>query len=70
VVHLYSLVHGIAALQLPSPFFATTLVHHITALNLEDIPVACKFLDVFLDDLPDMPLDWDVEFTIEPQPGT
>jgi hypothetical protein len=32
--------------------------------------VACKFSDVFPEDLPGMPLDRDVEFTIELQPGT
>jgi hypothetical protein len=36
------------------------LVHHTTAQNLEDIPVACEFLNVFLDDLPSMPPDRDV----------
>jgi hypothetical protein len=32
--------------------------------------VACEFPDVFLEDLPDMPPDQDVEFIIELQPGT
>jgi hypothetical protein len=32
--------------------------------------VAYKFSDVFSEDLPGMPPDWDVEFTIELQPGT
>jgi hypothetical protein len=35
------------------------------AQNLEDIPVACEFSDVFPEDLPGMPPDQDVEFTIE-----
>jgi hypothetical protein len=48
----------------------TTSVHHTIAQNLEDIPVACEFPDVFPEDLPGMPLDRDVEFTIELQPGT
>ena len=30
----------------------------------------CNFLDVFLDDLPRLPPDWDVEFKIELLPGT
>jgi hypothetical protein len=34
-----------------------------------DIPVAYEFLDVFPEDLPGMPLDQDVEFVIELQPG-
>jgi hypothetical protein len=69
VVHLDSLDHGIAVLQL-SPSSVTTLsIHHTIALKLEDIPVACKFPIVFPDDLTDMPLDRDVEFTIELQPS-
>jgi hypothetical protein len=45
-------------------------VHHTVAQNLEDIPVACEFPDVFSEDLPGMPPDRDVEFIIELQPGT
>jgi hypothetical protein len=44
--------------------------HHTVAQNLEDIPVVCEFHYVFPKDLPGMPLDWDVEFTIELEPGT
>jgi hypothetical protein len=36
---------------------------------LEDIRVACEFPNVFPEDLPSMPPDRDVEFTIELQPG-
>jgi hypothetical protein len=45
---------------------ATALIHHTTAQNLEDIPVVYEFPE----DLPGMPLDGDVEFTIELQPRT
>jgi hypothetical protein len=38
--------------------------------EIKDIPVVCEFLDVFLDDLPGLPLDRDVEFVIELKPGT
>jgi hypothetical protein len=48
---------------------ATPSVHHTAAQNLEDISVACKFPDVFPEDLPGMPPDQDVEFIIELQPG-
>jgi hypothetical protein len=44
-------------------------VHHTTAQNLEDIPVAFEFPDVFSDDLPGMSPGQDVEFTIELQHG-
>jgi hypothetical protein len=48
---------------------AAPSVHHITAQNLEDIPVAYEFSDVFLEDLSGMPPDQDVEFIIELQSG-
>jgi hypothetical protein len=35
-----------------------------------DIPVVSEFPDIFLEDLSSMPLDQDVEFIIELQPGT
>jgi hypothetical protein len=37
---------------------------------LEDIPIACEFTNVFPEDLPCMPPDRDVEFTIKLQPYT
>ena len=37
---------------------------------MADIPIVREFLDVFLDDLPGLPLDQDVEFVIELKPGT
>jgi hypothetical protein len=70
VVHLDSPVHGIDALQLSLPPVAPPSVHHTTTRNLEDIPVVCEFPNAFLEDLPGMTLDRDVEFTIELQPGT
>ena len=38
--------------------------------RIEDVPVVCEFFDVFLDDLPGLPPDRDVEFKIELVPGT
>nr|GFD27649.1 putative reverse transcriptase domain-containing protein [Tanacetum cinerariifolium] len=37
--------------------------------RLEDVPVICKFLDVFLEDLPGLPLPRQVELEIELVPG-
>jgi hypothetical protein len=37
---------------------------------VERIPVVCEYPDVFLDELPGMPPDRDIEFAIELQPGT
>jgi hypothetical protein len=70
VVHLDSPIHGIHVLQLSSSSVAPPSVHHTAAQNLEGIPVACKFPDVFPENLPGMPPDRDVEFTIELQSNT
>jgi hypothetical protein len=70
VVHLDSPEHGSVTLQLATTPVPATSAQHTVTQNLEDIPVACEFSDVFPEDLPSMPLDWDVEFTIELQPGT
>jgi hypothetical protein len=69
-VQLDSTNHGIVVLQLSSPSSTTPSLHHTTAQKLQDIRVACEFPDVLPEDLPDMPPDRDVEFTIELQPGT
>jgi hypothetical protein len=69
-VHLKSSSFGSVTLQLPSSTSATSSLHHTTAQNLEDILVVHEFPDVFPEDLPGMPLDRDVEFTIELQPST
>ena len=38
--------------------------------DLTSILVVCEFLDVFPEDLPGLPPNRDVEFTIELEPGT
>jgi hypothetical protein len=38
--------------------------------EIYDIPVVCEFPDVFLDDLPGLPPDREVEFVIELKPST
>jgi hypothetical protein len=62
--------HGTQVLQLLAIPAATPSVHHTAAQNLEDNLVACEFPDVFPEDLQSMPLDRDVKFVIELQPGT
>jgi hypothetical protein len=42
----------------------------IQTTTLIDVPVVCKFPDVFLDELPGLPPDRDVEFKIELVPST
>jgi hypothetical protein len=70
VVHFDSPEHGRVTLQLTSTPMPAASAHHTIAQNLEDIPVANEFHDVFPEDLPGMPLDRDVDFTIELQSGT
>jgi hypothetical protein len=65
VVHLGSPIHDVHVLQLSSFSATNSSVHHTVAQSLEDIAVACEFLDVFSEDLPCMPLNQDVELTIE-----
>jgi hypothetical protein len=69
-VHLESPSHGSVVPKLPSPTSTASTLHHIAAQNLEDIPVACEFPDVFPEDLSGMPPNRDVEFTNELQPDT
>jgi hypothetical protein len=38
--------------------------------EIQDILVVCEFPDVFPEDLPRLPPEWDVEFVIELKPGT
>jgi hypothetical protein len=64
-VQLESPIHGKVVLQLPSSTPASLALHSTAAQNIEDIPITCKFPDVFPEDLPGMPPDRDVEFTIE-----
>jgi hypothetical protein len=64
-VHLDFPEQGNATLQLALTPVTSVVVHHTVAQNLEDIPVACEFPDVFLEDLPGVPPDRDVEFIIE-----
>ena len=44
--------------------------HAKASPDLASIPVVCEFPDVFPEDLPRLPPDRDVEFTIELEPGT
>jgi hypothetical protein len=70
IVQLSTPAHGMVTLQLSSLAIVAPSVQHTTTQNLEDVPVAREFPDVFPDDLPGMPPDRDVESTIELQPGT
>jgi hypothetical protein len=45
-------------------------VNQLDASQESGVPVVNEFLDVFLEDLPGMPPDRDIEFVIELNPGT
>jgi hypothetical protein len=41
----------------------------ISGPTLDQVPMVCEYPDVFPEDLPGMPPDWDIEFIIELVPG-
>jgi hypothetical protein len=57
-------------LPIPIPTKATGRVYEVIISEIKDIPVVCEFPDVFLEDLPGLPPERDVEFVIELKPGT
>jgi hypothetical protein len=57
-------------LYLPPRECVNSFTYTATGIKLNDIPIVCEYPNVFPDDLPRMPLDRDVEFVIELQPGT
>jgi hypothetical protein len=57
-------------LYLPQQQYLNPCTYATTGIKLKDIPIVYEYPDVFPDDLPGMPLDKDIEFIIELQPGT
>jgi hypothetical protein len=55
---------------MPSDFAFPIVANAEASPDLASIPMVCEFLNVFLEDLPGLPLDRVVEFTIELEPGT
>jgi hypothetical protein len=45
-------------------------LNHLKGVSLEEVDVVREYPDVFLDELPGMPPDRDIEFLIELLPGT
>jgi hypothetical protein len=62
--------HGTTTLYLTSWECINFCAFTMEGVRLEDIPVVCKFADIFPDDLLGMPPDRDIEFIIELQPRT
>jgi hypothetical protein len=69
-IEINSPVVGASTLYLPLRESLYPSAYASIATNLEEIPVVCDYPDVFPDDLSGMPLDRDIEFVIELQPGT
>ena len=55
---------------LPTPTRVTERICATSLKEIQDVPVVCEFPDVFPDDLPCLPPDRDVQFSIELKPGT
>ena len=58
------------SLLMPSDPALHVAAHVEASLDLASIHVVYEFLDVFPEDLPRLPLERDVEFSIELEPGT
>ena len=58
------------SLLVPSDPVLPVAAHTEASPDLASILVVCEFLDVFPKDLPGLPLDREVEFSIELEPGT
>jgi hypothetical protein len=61
---------GLTVTCLIQPSLSDSIVNHIQAESPKDVPVVQEFADVFPDELPGMPPERDVEFTIDLVPGT
>jgi hypothetical protein len=70
VVEINSPKVGHTTLYLPFQDDTDSCAYVTIISPLDEIPVVCEYPDVFPEELPGMPLDRDVEFVIELQPGT
>ena len=57
------------SLLMPSVLALPAIAHTKVSPDLASIPVAYEFPNVFPEDLPGLPPDWDVEFSIELEPS-
>ena len=58
------------SLLVPSDPVLSIAAHAEASPDIASIPVVCEFLNVFPEDLPGLPPDRDVEFSIELEPST
>jgi hypothetical protein len=64
-VEINSPKHEPTILHLPQWEYISFCTYAATGIKLKDIPIICEYPDVFLDNLPGMPPDRDIEFIIE-----
>ena len=57
-------------IQLPFPQRTKEKACVASITEIESVPVVCEFPDVFPEELPGLPPDRDVQFSIELKPGT
>jgi hypothetical protein len=69
-IEIHSPIDGEITWYLPDPGCTRSCALALIESPVERIPVVCEYPDIFLDELPGMPPDRDIEFAIELQPGT
>jgi hypothetical protein len=69
-LEIHSPTFGDLTLYLPSQDTTQSCAFSMIELPLKKILVVCDYADVFPDELPGMPPDWDIEFPIKLQPET
>jgi hypothetical protein len=68
-IEIHSPMDGEITLYLPDQGCTRSCAFALIESPVERIPVVCEYLDVFLEELPGMQPDRDIEFAIELQPG-
>jgi hypothetical protein len=69
-IEIHSPAYGETNLYLPDQGCTHSCAFTLIESPVERIPVVCDYPDVFPDELPGMPPDRDIEFSIELQPRT
>jgi hypothetical protein len=70
IITLTSLQGERIEVNVSMPAAAEAMVNQLEEKSLEHTRIVCEYLDVFLEELPGMPPDRDIEFSIELLPGT
>ncbi|WKA07645.1 hypothetical protein VitviT2T_025440 [Vitis vinifera] len=69
-LHMISALRASSLLKKGCQGFLASVMSNESDLKLEDIPIVREYLDVFPEDLPGLPPEREVEFTIDLVPGT